>query len=313
LRLEKPDGSVVTLPVMEGVDTLDVSMGLRESWRGTRFLSVYVHPREGVDGIWGFSFPGFTGSMHGLTVTDDPNLEDRRWDVSDWKYSVASPGTADSAITVGAYDNDDTGRMAWFSGEGPRLDGKPAVDIAAPGVRILTATTGGERPRFRPFTGTSAAIPFVAGAAALLKQAFPDMESGLFRSLLSAGAVRDSLTSNPDWSGAGRLRIHRSLVAGLERRAQVTGRNTLAVAAVPNPSSGPADIAWTSSGGAAEVRVFSVTGRLLWESTVTPGAGAARVTWDGRDDRGAPAASGVYFAHVRDGARAGVTRLVRSP
>ncbi|NEE61009.1 S8 family serine peptidase, partial [Streptomyces sp. SID8455] len=62
--------------------------------------------------------------------------------------TVASPGSADAALTVGAVDDDDL--IADFSGVGPRTgDGAVKPDITAPGVAITAAAaagTGGQSP-----------------------------------------------------------------------------------------------------------------------------------------------------------------------
>jgi hypothetical protein len=68
------------------------------------------------------------------------------------------------------------------------------------------------------------------------------------------------------------------------------------------------------STGPASVRVFDVAGRrvaTLLDATL--GAGSHRTTWDGRDDDGAPAPSGVYFValRTRDGEASRRTLLVR--
>ncbi|KOV67092.1 hypothetical protein ADL00_16680 [Streptomyces sp. AS58] len=122
--------------------------------------------------------------------------------------TLAAPGTADAALTVGAVDGSD--RLAEFSGAGPRLndDGlKP--DLTAPGVDVLAARSQhmpwGEG-YYRPDSGTSMATPHVAGAAALLAQKHPQW---------SARQIKDALMSTsaptPDHSpyqaGAGRLDV----------------------------------------------------------------------------------------------------------
>jgi subtilisin family serine protease len=66
------------------------------------------------------------------------------------------PAALDGVIAVGAVDADD--RPAPFSTRGDH------VAVCAPGIRIVTANTGGEAM----VTGTSFAAPFVTGAAALL-------------------------------------------------------------------------------------------------------------------------------------------------
>ena len=68
-------------------------------------------------------------------------------------------------LTVGAYDAL-TNAYADFSGRGGR-NGTQKPDLVAPGVEILTAAPGGGYLRKN---GTSFAVPFVTGAAALLMQ-----------------------------------------------------------------------------------------------------------------------------------------------
>jgi subtilisin family serine protease len=90
-----------------------------------------------------------------------------------YKFTINSPGTAPSALTVGATRED--GVKATGSSEGPTTGSflvKP--DVLAPGVGILGARAGArEGDLYVPMTGTSMATPIVAGAAALLKQAHP--------------------------------------------------------------------------------------------------------------------------------------------
>lgn len=84
--------------------------------------------------------------------------------------TLTIPSTAGRVITVGAYDPL-TFTYADFSGRGPLgQNGEMWIqkpDLAAPGVRITSAKAGGG---YGEYSGTSFAVPFVTGSAALLME-----------------------------------------------------------------------------------------------------------------------------------------------
>lgn len=81
--------------------------------------------------------------------------------------TLTIPSTASRVISVGAY-NDAYQSYADFSGRGfTRLGNQVKPDLVAPGVNIVTSQAGGG---YAPVTGTSFAVPFVTGSAALLMQ-----------------------------------------------------------------------------------------------------------------------------------------------
>ncbi|MGP3957665.1 S8 family serine peptidase [Nonomuraea sp. 3N208] len=132
--------------------------------------------------------------------------------------TINTPGSATSALTVGAVDGNDA--LAPFSSRGPRRgDNALKPDITAPGVDITAART---HPRdgsteWTPYldaSGTSMATPHVAGAAALLKQQHPGWKGRQLKAALMSSATPNQANSVYE-QGAGRLdadRAHRQSV-----------------------------------------------------------------------------------------------------
>jgi len=116
---------------------------------------------------------------------------------------IDSPGIATGAITVAAVDRDM--KVAEFSGKGPGLnaleDLKP--DIAAPGVKILSAKAGTPN-EFIAMSGTSMATPHVSGVVALILQKHGELTPETIRLILEKTAYPlDNIDALPTWSGAG--------------------------------------------------------------------------------------------------------------
>ncbi|MEW5538824.1 S8 family serine peptidase [Streptomyces cyaneofuscatus] len=126
--------------------------------------------------------------------------------------TIASPGSADAALTVGAVDDDDA--IADFSGVGPRTgDGAVKPDLTAPGVGITAAAatgTGSQNPPgYTTLDGTSMATPHVAGAAAILKQKNPAWTGAQIKAALTGSAEGGPHTVFQQ--GAGRLAVGKAI------------------------------------------------------------------------------------------------------
>lgn len=127
--------------------------------------------------------------------------------------TIASPGWANEALTVGAVDKKD--KLAGFSSRGPRLgDSAIKPDISGPGVDIVAARAAGTTlgpivdEKYQQLSGTSMATPHVAGAAAILAQRFPSYTNDQLKDTLISTA-----RTNPEQTvyqqGGGRLDVAR--------------------------------------------------------------------------------------------------------
>ena len=129
--------------------------------------------------------------------------------------TVASPGAADAALTVGAVDKSD--QLAGFSSRGPRL-GDYAIkpEIAAPGVDIVAARAPGTPigdldpvdQYYTRLSGTSMATPHVAGAAAILAEEHPDWTAAQLKPALISTSKDDGYTVYQQ--GGGRIDVARA-------------------------------------------------------------------------------------------------------
>ena len=123
--------------------------------------------------------------------------------------TVSSPGSADSALTVGAVDVHDV--MAGFSSRGPRLrDGALKPEVVAPGVDVTAARAAGTElgpvvdDVYTTISGTSMATPHVAGLAAILKQEHPTWDGEQLKSAIANSTVPVANATGFD-AGTGRV------------------------------------------------------------------------------------------------------------
>ncbi|WP_214414812.1 S8 family peptidase [Sphaerisporangium fuscum] len=137
------------------------------------------------------------------------------------RFTVAAPGAADEALTVGAVDSTDA--IASFSSRGPRLgDFAIKPEITAPGVNIIAARAAGTSlgegsssgggpidDNYTKASGTSMATPHVAAAAGILAAEHPDWTAHQLKDALVGTAK--PLGLSPYEQGSGRLDIGRAV------------------------------------------------------------------------------------------------------
>ena len=143
--------------------------------------------------------------------------------------SGGSPASGIDVISVGASDSDNN--LASFSSWGPSLSYLSYPDVVAPGVNIISAEAPdsviSDEYRFIgdyfdysgdgdyiPLSGTSMACPIVAGALAILKQAYPSITPETARVALLKGAQALSNAEDAEFmkSGYGIINVSTSLI-----------------------------------------------------------------------------------------------------
>ena len=142
-------------------------------------------------------------AIHGVDVTQPVMLnlfvhQTPLMELSDPVGSLATPGDAAEALTVGAV-HWRSNQLEAFSSRGPTADGRPKPDLVGPdGVsNVIYAPQG--------FYGTSAAAPHIAGAAALVWSAYPQATSPDVRSFLINNAIDLEAPGPDNDTGAGLL------------------------------------------------------------------------------------------------------------
>jgi subtilisin family serine protease len=148
-------------------------------------------------------------AVRGYAVRSSPPLDFVSWspplEYSVAAGSIAAPASSPAAFAVGA--------LCWqsrqlepYSSQGPTIDGRMKPDIVGHDS-VSNATYGAFEGCPSAFAGTSASSPEVAGAAALVKQAYPKFSPDQIKGLLMRSA-RDLGPAGPDnVYGAGELQL----------------------------------------------------------------------------------------------------------
>lgn len=181
-------------------------------------------------------------------------------------YSLGEPASTAGAISVAAHISDHftlsgmpiIGARANFSSKGPTMDERPKPDLSAPGAGVISATSSfttenitpsastnfnGKTYYFAGFSGTSMSSPAVAGVAALLLDANPQLSAQQVKAILKATArtdVRTGAITTPgstEW-GMGKVTANAAVQLALTTVRVSDLNNLTGVAIFPNPTGG---------------------------------------------------------------------------
>ena len=200
--------------------------------------------------------------------------------------SIADPASSPNAFAVGAICWQ-TGELERFSSRGPTIDGRLKPDLVAPDS-VSSGTYGAfSKCGMSGFTGTSAAAPHVAGAAALVKQRFPSYTRARLQSYLVRHATDLGQPGPDNLFGAGALLMPaiagpmRPSVRAVEARGTVGRpvRLSFELGASPHEVRTSVEVFQGSRIVASSVQGFQVvdepmTANATWRSPARPPRGA---------------------------------------
>lgn len=175
-----------------------------------------------------------------------------------WHY-LAAPSDGDSVIAVGAVNA--SGLKTYFSSWGPSADNDVKPNVAAMGSQVWVVYYDGT---YGPGSGTSFSCPVLAGAAACLWQAHPNMSNMQIKTAIEQSACYyanpgDSLGYGiPDF-----LSAHLQLGGTVLNQPQSDQVRSI----YPNPTADRLFIElYTTTNGSVDLLVYDLSGRLCLQS-----------------------------------------------
>lgn len=224
----------------------------------------------------------------------------------------------DSLIAVGAVDS--LGNVAAFSSRGPTSDGRIKPDLVARGVGAWLVSARGSPNAYVTRDGTSFSAPLVAGLAACLMQARPDLApTGIIRALRETASAHCCPDQDQGWGVPDGVAA-RDWAPGPPGHELPPGGYLEMAAASGNPfrsTRGPLRVVFglgpqLTETSKARLRVFDSAGRVvqtLFYGSLTCGRWQT-VEWNGRDPQGRAARPGIYFVHFDAEGRTRTLRVV---
>ena len=223
----------------------------------------------------------------------------------------ASPNTS-TILTVAGTDSADQ-RASW-SAYGP------IIDVAAPGVGIVTTTVGGG---YGAVSGTSFSSPLTAGVVALMLSANPALQPSQVDSILTSTADDLGTPGRDDYFGYGRVNAARAVAAAKSAATSDTQAPTVTLTSPGGTVKGTVTVDVSAADNVGVNRVELYAGGALiasdiaapysfsWDTTTRPD-GATSLVAKAYDAAGNAASSTVNVNVANTAASADVTPPVVS-
>jgi hypothetical protein len=199
----------------------------------------------------------------------------------DW-YDLHGDDSVVELNAIAFFVGNDPDVIASFSSRGPSAAGTLKPDIAAPGVNIMAqgyapGYTGEDvHLNYGQASGTSMAAPHVAGAAAVLRELYPDWSNDAIKSALMSTAKfmevynHDGSPAQPLDMGAGRLDLERAVDPGV-----ILSPPSLSYGYIVTGTSDYINVTVTSVAAATETyttsTIYTGNGFAITQTTALPG------------------------------------------
>ena len=249
---------------------------------------------------------GTTTRLHLAIEKTDPSVPDARLDLlitgcptcvggefdrltPEGSVGILEPGKSANVAMAGAAHHSPAqcpqsfcpdGRLLFYSDRGPTKDGRTKPDIAGPthvSTNAFGPWTGFGRGQNSGFGGSSAASPHLAGAMALVRQAFPDFSPEEVQTFLTDRAEDVGPPGEDNSYGAGLMALGQPpsqpepTVVGIEPASGLQSADVEAVITGENLSEAT-DVSFSGSGVSAEIREGASESELPITIQIAPDA-----------------------------------------
>lgn len=335
------DGGIGDTVLIVGSDTVRYSYVIQSSNeyndRPQVLLTVYTNTNY----KFGLAVAASEGEFHAWNVARIPTNYGNwggdflrpsahpEWKAGNSRYGISTPGNIDCGITVASHYSRHVapsgiqagGGISNFSSYGPSFGNTMKPDISAPGTLVVSAlssytntysgvysksvTFNDRLYRFVPLSGTSMACPFVAGVAALVLQANPNLSPAQVKDILLQTAYNDQFTeaAGTERFGSGKVNAYQAVLAALQTVGvdQYATPHTSSFTVFPNPADDHIYITANIEHGNFRCEICDMSGRVVMRDVLPQGVNMLNVS---------SLKSGVYLVRLDDGTSVSVNKLI---